>query len=120
MTDAEGVQLVVQAVYTADFDGAEGFFDRRISTLVQKNPASVRGWHVAKNRHIGEKALIDKIIMQLPLHTGIDGEINDAQKGVKERAVFPQAVLIHVVCEGGGGALVVIKEISAEIDTGGF
>lgn len=77
MTDAEGVQLVVQALYIADFDGAEGFFDGRISALVKENPTAPGAPHIGKNRHIRQKALVDEIVVQLPLHTGIDGEVDN-------------------------------------------
>ena len=58
--------------------------------------------------------------MQLPFHTGIDGEVDDGKERVKQRPVFRQAVFVHGVGEGGGTAPVMIEIFSAEIDAGGF
>lgn len=53
VADAEGVQLVVQAVNAADFDGAEGLFDGGISALVKENPTPLGVRHIGKDRDIG-------------------------------------------------------------------
>ena len=95
----------------ADFYTVKCFPDRRIAAFFQKEPPGFfeGGRHVLKHRDESQKTLVHDIIVQLSFHIRIDAAVNDLMEGIEERMVFKQALIVHMVCERGSAAAVIIE-----------